>query len=598
MIRQPICVFLGHVDHGKTTIQDLIRRTAIAKSEAGGITQSISSSNLRMDTITKICGTLLSKNLKITLPGILFIDTPGHAAFSNLRKRGGNLADIAVLVIDANEGVQENSKRHGYMLSMLGISQVIVVINKMDLINYDKSVFNKIKVEYMEFLNQIDVKPMDFIPVSALNGDNVVSDKKELSWFHGKNILEALDSFEKVRLPEEKSFRMYVQDIYKFTAQNDSRRIIAGRIESGNVKVGDSVIFLPSCKKSKIKSIELFNSDIKQNIGAGYSVGFTLTEQIYISRGELMCKENENIPNISSIIKSNIFWMGKDSMRMDKLYKLKIGTFETFVKLNKIISVLNASNLSYQHKNSILRYEIANCILECKMPFAFDLFEFIQATGRFVIVDNYDIAGGGIIYDFTDTKNNIVWHDREITRNDRSDILGHKSVLLWLTGLSGSGKSTIAVALQKRLIKEGKLSYVLDGDNVRHGLNKDLGFSEEDRIENIRRVGEVASLFVDCGIITIVSFISPYKIDREIVRNKLSDDFIEIYVKCSLNECEKRDPKKLYKKARAGEIKNFTGITSPYEEPENPELIIETNNMSVEESVDKIYNYLKDNKRI
>ena len=600
-------VIVGHVDHGKSTV--IGRLLADTNSLPDGKLEQVKTyckNNSRPFEYAFLLDVLKDEQAQgITIDSsrcffkskkrdYIIIDAPGHIEFLKNMISGAARAEAALLVIDAKEGIQENSKRHGYMLSMLGIKQVTIIVNKMDLVEYKEQVFNNIKRDYTEFLKQINIQPKDFVPVSALNGDNIVNNNGKLTWFEGKNILESLDAFEKEKSLEDKPFRMYVQDVYKFTAKGDARRIIVGKIESGNIKVGERVIFLPSRKTSKIKSIESFNTNPKQSIGAGYSIGFTLTEQIYINRGEMMCKEDESMPSVSSLIKTNIFWMGKDMMRLDRWYKLKIGSFEIPVKLNKIINVLDASNLSDLHKNSIARHEVAKCVLECKAPIAFDLFANMQATGRFVIVDEYDIAGGGIIYDFTDIKNNIVWHEREVTREDRYNILGHKSTLLWFTGLSGSGKSTIAVALQKRLIKERKLVYVLDGDNIRHGLNKDLGFSEEDRIENIRRIGEVSKLFIDSGVIAIASFISPYRKDRKIVRTKLADDFIEVYVKCSLEECEKRDSKGLYKKARKGEIKNFTGITAPYEEPNEPELVIETDKFNVEECVDIIYKYLKE----
>jgi len=604
-------VIVGHVDHGKSTVVGRLLADTNSLSE-GKLKQvkAFCVANSRPFEYAFLLDALKDEQAQgITIDSArcffksqkrdyIIIDAPGHIEFLKNMISGAARAEAALLVIDANEGIQENSKRHGYILSMLGIKQIIVVVNKMDLVNYKEDIFNRIKIEYTKFLKHIDIIPKDFIPVSALNGENIFNNKGRLDWFEGKNILESLDSFEKEIPLEDKPFRMHVQDVYKFTAKGDSRRIIAGRIESGSIKIGDKVIFLPSHKESKIKSIEGFNQKPKQSIGSNYSTGFTLTEQIYINRGEIMCKENETLPNISSTINVDLFWVGKDPMRIDRWYKLKLGSFESLVKLNKITNVLDASNLSTKNKNSISRHEIAKCVLEFKSPFAFDLFNNLQSTGRFVIVDDYDIAGGGKIYDFIDIKNNIIWHERGVSKKDRSDILGHKPALLWLTGLSGSGKSTIAVELQKRLIKERKLVYVLDGDNIRHGLNRDLGFSEEDRIENIRRIGEVADLFVDLGVIVIASFISPYKKDRKIVRNKLPNDFIEIYIKCNLKECEKRDPKGLYKKARIGEIKEFTGITAPYEEPEFPEIIIETDKIDIQEAVDKVYYYLNEKKII
>ncbi len=604
-------VIVGHVDHGKSTLVG--RLLTDTQSLPEGKLEQVKlycKNNSRPFEYAFLIDALKDEQSQgITIDSArcffkskkrdyIIIDAPGHIEFLKNMISGAARAEAALLVIDANEGIQENSKRHGYMLSMLGIKQVIVVVNKMDLVKYNEDVYNDIKRKYTEFLTQINIQPMEFIPISAINGDNLVENTDKLRWFHGNCILDGLDSFKKENFLVDKPFRMHVQDIYKFTAQGDSRRIVAGRVESGKITVGDNVIFLPSLKKSKIKSIESFNIPQKKSIGAGYSTGFTLTEQIYLSRGEVMCKEHETLPHCSSIITVNLFWLGTESVRIGKWYKLKIGSFENSVMVKKITSVLDASTLAYEHKNSVSKNEVAHCVLQCKVPFAFDLFSNIQATGRFVIVNEYNIVGGGIILDFTHAENNIVWHEREITRNNRANLLGHKSALLWFTGLSGSGKSTIAVALQKRLIKEGKLAYILDGDNIRHGLNSDLGFSEKDRIENIRRIGEVAALFVDSGVMTITSFISPYNVDRDLVRTKLGNDFIEIYIKCSLDECEKRDTKGLYRKARLGEITNFTGISAPYEVPEKPELVLETETLEVHECVEKIMKFLHETDRI
>ncbi|MBW2991595.1 adenylyl-sulfate kinase [Candidatus Woesearchaeota archaeon] len=600
-------VIVGHVDHGKSTV--IGRLLADTNALPEGKLEQIQERCKRESKVFEYAFLLDAlhdeQDQGITIDSArcffksnkrdyIIIDAPGHIEFLKNMISGAARAEAALLVIDAEEGVQENSKRHGYMLSMLGINQVVVCVNKMDLVDYSEKVFENIKKEYSEFLEKIGIDAKEFIPVSALKGDNIVENSGKLSWFKGNNVLSSLDSFEKEKKLEDKPFRMPVQGVYKFTGKGDNRRIIAGRIESGSIKAGDSVVFLPSNKRSQIKGIEEFNSNGKESASSGHSTGFTLTEQVFVGRGDIMCKESERVPYVSNSIKANIFWMARDDLVVDRWYKLKIGTFQVPVKVNKIVDVLDASNLSGKKKESVARHEVAKCFLDCKSPLAFDLFNELQNTGRFVIVDDYDICGGGIIEGYVEMDHNVVWHERGITRDDRAKMLHHNSALVWFTGLSGSGKSTIAVELQKKLIKEGKLIYVLDGDNIRHGLNKDLGFSEDDRIENIRRIGEVANLFVDAGVITMTAFISPYQKDRNIVRNKLGKDFVEVYVKCSLEECEKRDPKGLYKKARAGEIKDFTGLNAPYEEPENPELIIETDKLSVKESVEKVYDYLKE----
>ncbi len=607
MKEQMNIVIVGHVDHGKSTV--IGRLLADTNSLPEGKLDQVRENCKRESKVFEYAFLLDALKdeqsqgitidsarcfFKSSLRDYIIIDAPGHIEFLKNMISGAARAEAALLIIDADEGIQENSRRHGYMLSMLGIKQVVVCVNKMDLVDYSKSVFDKIKSDYSEFLGNVGITPKEFIPISALKGDNIIKGSESLSWFEGNSVLSSLDSFKKEKSEEEKPFRMFVQGVYKFTRKGDSRRIIAGRVDSGSIKVGDKVVFFPSNKSSEVSSIECLNST-RTEVSAGHSTGFTLKEQVYINRGEVMCRKDERTPYVSSSIKSNIFWMGKESMVLDRWYKLKLGTLEVPVRLKKVFDVLDASSLDGCRRNEINRHDVAKCLLECKSSAAFDMFSEINASGRFVIVDDYDIAGGGIITGFVEDKRNVVWHDREITREERSKILGHRSKMIWFTGLSGSGKSTVAVALQKKLIQEGKMVYVLDGDNVRHGLNKDLGFSEMDRIENIRRIGEVGTLFVDSGLITLAAFISPYTKDRNIVRNRLGDDFIEVFVKCAIDECEKRDPKGLYKKARKGEIKEFTGVSAPYEAPKNPEITVDTSKLSVQESVDKIYDYLASN---
>jgi len=416
-------------------------------------------------------------------------------------------------VIDANEGVQENSKRHGYMLSMLGIKQVVVLVNKMDLVGYNEKIFNEIKKEYSDFLNKIYVEPKEFIPISALDGENICSSPKKLLWFRGSNVLSALDSFEKERSLEEKPFRMPVQSVYKFTGSGDSRRIFAGRIESGSIKVGDMAVFLPSNKRSKIKSIEEFNAVMKEKVSAGKSVGFTLEEQIYVNRGDIMCKEGEISPLISSVFRANIFWMGKEPMQKGKEYKLKLATARIPIKIKEIVSVLDASNLDSSKKEIIERHEVAECIIECQSPIAFDLSNMVEATGRFVIVNNYDIAGGGIITKFvedsqTEARQQVFlreekWDHSIISYRERALRYGQLPKLILLTGVSGVDKKSIAKELEKRMFEQGRKVYFLGIGNLLRGLDADI--EKEKREEHIRRLGEVSHILMDAGLIVVAT---------------------------------------------------------------------------------------------
>ena len=416
-------VIVGHVDHGKSTvigrlladtdslpqgkleqIKEMCRRNskpfeyaflldALKDERAQGIT---------IDTARSFFKTEKRK--------YIIIDAPGHIEFLKNMITGASRAEAALLVIDANEGIQENSRRHGYMLSMLGISQIAVLVNKMDLVSYDENIYSSIVSEYSEFLRKININPMTFIPISAMQGDNIAVRSKNMSWFDGMTVLEALDNFNDAKQPNDLPFRMPVQDVYKFTASGDDRRIIAGTVDSGILRTGEEVIFYPSGKKTTVKTIENFNSTPKDFMSAGYASGFTVTEQIYIKRGELCVKydavkSDEKIkPLVSTTFKASLFWLGKEPMILYKTYYLKIGTAKVDVKLNKIIKVINASSLDVVVGDGVLdvpmiieRHEVAECILETERPIAFDTADVMAYTSRFVIVDKYEISGGGII---------------------------------------------------------------------------------------------------------------------------------------------------------------------------------------------------------
>lgn len=410
-------VIVGHVDHGKSTLigRLLADTNSLPKGKLEQIKEFCKRNSRPFEYAFLLDALKDEQRQGITIDSArcffksrkrdyIIIDAPGHIEFLKNMISGAARAEAALLVIDAQEGIQENSKRHGYMLSMLGIKQVVVCVNKIDLVGYSEKAFNDIKDEYHQFLKQIGISPKAFIPVSALNGDNITKISGKLKWFKGHSVLSTLDSFEKSKSFEDKNFRLPVQDIYKFTAQGDNRRIIAGRIESGSINVGDEVVFLPSNKHSHIKSIELFNSNPQQAISAGYCAGFTLKEQVYTKRGEIMAKANEKLPQISSAFKVNIFWMGRHPMTANKEYKLKLATSSIPITLHKIIKVLDASDLRTHQKKVIERHDVAECIINCKNKIAFDLADDIEATGRFVIVDGYDIAGGGIITEAIEAK--------------------------------------------------------------------------------------------------------------------------------------------------------------------------------------------------
>ena len=607
-------VIVGHVDHGKSTLVGRLfhdtgslpdgRYEAIkAQSEKRGVTfewaflmdalQAERDQGITIDT-SQIW-------FKTDARDYTIIDAPGHKEFLKNMITGAAQSDAALLIIDAAEGVQEQSKRHGYLLHLMGIKQIAVAVNKMDLADYDQKKFDAIEREYRDYLASIDVIPTFVIPVSAREGDNIVTPSRAMSWYKGPTVVKALDSFVSAAPPTESPLRLPVQDVYKF----DQRRIIAGRIEAGRIAVGDEIIFSPSNKSARVKTIEYWSAvpGAKQptESEAGYSVGITLDEQIFVERGEL-ASHLDTAPIETDVFRARIFWLGHEPMTVGKAYKLKLGTFETRVTIQSIERVIDTTDLSNTTSPQVSRNQVAEVILRSRRMLALDNFIDFPNTGRFVLVEKFDIAGGGIISmeGYADQRDAITLRGTNITRakhtitvEDRAFRNGHKGGVLWFTGLSGAGKSTLAMALEKRLFDMGYSVYVLDGDNVRHGLNANLSFSPEDRAENIRRVGEVAGLFERSGMVAITAFISPYRSDRDRAREAAAGGFHEIYVKADVATCESRDPKGLYAKARAGEIKDFTGVSAPYETPENPELTIDTAQTNLEDCLDELVSYVE-----
>lgn len=608
-------VIVGHVDHGKSTfvgrlfydtgrlpegkleqLQKIAERRGVPFEWANlmDALQSERDQNITIDTAQIWFHTQKRQ--------YVIIDAPGHKEFLKNMVTGAANAEAALLLIDANEGVQENSRRHGYLLNLLGIRQIAVLVNKMDLQAYSQERFDKIEAEYREWLRSISVEPKVFIPMAAKHGDNIATRSERMAWWKGPTVLEILDEFKVSDLPKDQPLRFPVQDVYRF----DERRILAGRVESGTLNVGDRLVFCPNNKVSTVKSIERWNVPAIDQATAGESIGITLTEQIFIERGTVAALETDP-PYELSRFKARLFWLGRNPFQKGKTYKLKLATQEVECEIDQVERVIDASSLqtiSRPESNIYVgRHEVAELFIRTKRPVAFDAHSEIIATGRFVIVDRFDVSGGGIIVDdnyprrtadSSHKSSNIYWSHGKVTPQQRALRNGHSGYIVWLTGLSGAGKSTIATELERELFNLGRHAYVLDGDNMRHGLCSDLGFSPEDRCENIRRVGEVAKLFAEAGTIVITAFISPYRADRELVRNlSPKGKFIEVFVNAPIEICERRDPKGLYAKARANEIKEFTGISAPYEAPLTPEIELSTDKWSVAESVARILEYLQ-----
>lgn len=525
-------VIVGHVDHGKSTVigrlladtnslpegkleqvRELCRRNS-KPFEYAFLLDALKDERSQGITIdTARCFFKTAKRRYI------IIDAPGHVEFLKNMITGASRAEAALLVIDAAEGVRENSKRHGYMLSMLGIKQVSVLINKMDLVNFDRTVFENIKTEYTEFLRSINVEPRSFIPVSAFDGDNIASLSDRTPWYGGKTVLETLDDFDEAGENGSLPFRMPVQDVYKFTSEGDSRRIVAGSIVSGELNVGDNVVFYPSGKHSKVVSIERWNTPKSDTASAGEAIGFTLDEQIYIKRGELAVRSDETAPKICTRFRASIFHLGREPLNTEKTYTIKLNTAAVPAKIEKILRVLDAAELDHtMAKTTVGRYEIAECIFDCGAPVALDTPDMgDMTTGRFVLVDNYEICSGGIVTealsdDLTGTRElmlrrNFKWATSEITVDQRENAYGHKAAAVIITGNRGTGKKELARLVEKKLFEMKKHAYYLGMANLLYGVAAEIKATGEvpERGEHIRRLGEVAKLFTDAGMLLIIS---------------------------------------------------------------------------------------------
>lgn len=545
-------VIAGHVDHGKSTV--IGRLLADTGSLPDGKLEQVRENCKRNSKPFEYAFLLdalkdeQAQGITIDIARVFFstktrdyiiLDAPGHIEFLKNMVTGASRAEAALLVIDAYEGVQENSRRHGYMISMLGIKQIAVVINKMDLVDYKQDVFDKIVTEYTAFLNEINIDPVTFIPVSGMQGDNIAKLSKKTPWYKKETVLEILEKLEKEPSQRDKPFRMPVQDVYKFTRFGDNRRIVVGTIETGTVKQGDELIFFPSGKKSRVKSIEVFNAPPKAEAECGYAAGFTLEEQIYITRGEIAVRSDQLKPAVTSRVKVNLFWLGKDPMVMKKEYLFKVGTARVPAKLEAVTRIIDASDLNTKKgsSNQIERHDVAECILKLNKAAAFDLAANIAGTSRFVIVDNYEIRGGGIIAEALEDKQtwlrdtvmlrNYKWEKSIISPEERAEKYNQKSTLIILTGTKDAGKKEIAKTLEDKLFEDGKIVYFLGIGNVLYGIDADIKGKEDQRQEHIRRLSEVANILIDAGIILIITAIELTQEDLEIMKTIITAEKIE-----------------------------------------------------------------------
>ena len=604
-------VFVGHVDHGKSTLIGRILHDtgSLPQGKIEEIRKACAAEGMEFEFAFLLDALLEEQKQNVTIDTTeipfrtprrryAIIDAPGHKEFLKNMITGASRADAAVLVIGANEGVREQSRRHAYLLSMLGIKHLIVVVNKMDLVDYSEERFREIEQDYRKFLVDLGLEAHAFIPASAKEGENVARASIKMKWYCRANVLEALDLLEPQKPDVDLPLRFCVQDVYRF----DGRRIIAGRIETGTLQVGDQLVFSPANKSSIVATIERWKAPANGPALAGDSIGITLSEQIFVERGYVASHENET-PIETNRFHADLFWIVREPLRVGRFYDLRLATQEVKCQIVSIERVMDSSTLETKThgREQLERNEVGRLIIQTRGPLVMDNHDRIPNLGRFVIVDDRKICGGGTIFGgvYTDrqvTKSqNIFWTEGKITARARALRSDHRGAVVWFTGLSGAGKSTLAQALERDLFHHGMHTYVLDGDNIRHGLNSNLGFSPEDRVENIRRVSEVAKLMADAGAVVITAFISPYRMDRRRAREIALEgnaEFIEVFVDAPLEVCEARDPKNLYKKARAGEIREFTGIDAPYEAPEDPEIVVRTDQQTVDESVATILEQL------
>ncbi|WP_434052733.1 MAG: sulfate adenylyltransferase subunit CysN [Roseibium sp.] len=520
-------------------------------------------------------------------------DTPGHEQYTRNMATGASTADLAVLLVDARNGLLVQTRRHAFIASLLGIRHVILAVNKIDLVDYSQNRFDEIRKEFEVFANGFDFETLEAIPMSARFGDNVTAKGEHLDWYTGPTLLEHLESVEVGEHALEAPFRFPVQWVNR---PNLDFRGYSGTIASGRVSVGEELVVAGPAKVSRVKSIVGASGDVSE-ARAGEAVTLTLEDEIDISRGDLL-SSTAHRPDVADQFAAHVIWMSDEPLLPGRPYLLKIGTRTVTATVSEIKHKINVNTFEHTAGKTLELNEIAFCNFSLSAAVPFDPYEANRSTGAFILIDRMSNAtvGAGMIWFALRRASNIHWQALDVDKTARSRELGQKPAVLWFTGLSGSGKSTIASIVEKKLHIDGKHTYTLDGDNVRHGLNKDLGFTDADRVENIRRVGEVAKLFADSGLITLVSFISPFVSERRMARDLLEEgEFVEVFVDTPIEICRQRDPKGLYEKADRGEIKNFTGIDSPYEAPEKPEIHVRNVDRDPEDVAEEIIGYLRQN---
>jgi bifunctional enzyme CysN/CysC len=519
-------------------------------------------------------------------------DTPGHEQYTRNMATGASNSELAVILIDARKGVLVQTRRHAYIASLLGIRHVVLAVNKIDLVDFSQSVFDSIVAEFQLFAEKLGLASLVPIPISARFGDNVIARSKQTPWYKGPALLDHLDTVDVDTALADKPLRLPVQWVNR---PNLDFRGFSGTIVGGRVKQGETITVAKSGRSGTVARIVTMDGDLEEAV-AGQAVTLTLAEEIDISRGDVLCAPTTR-PEVSEQFSAHLLWMAEEEMLPGRQYLLKLGTATLPAQITTLKHKIDVNTLEHIAARTLHLNEVGYANLSVSQPLAFDSYVSNRDTGGFILIDRFTNAtvGAGMIDFGLRRATNVHWQALDVDKAVRAGLKGQRAAVLWFTGLSGSGKSTVANLVERSLVAHGHHTYLLDGDNVRHGLNRDLGFTDADRVENIRRVAETAKLFVDAGLIVLVSFISPFRSERRMARELVgADEFVEVFVDTPIEVCMARDPKGLYQKARAGEIKNFTGIDSPYEPPESPEIIIETVTGPAEAHAIAIVAYLKE----
>ncbi len=592
-------VVVGHVDHGKSTLigRLLFDTHSVPDGKAERIEAACKAEGMEFEYAFLMDALLEEQAQNITMDttrvpfrterrSFTIIDAPGHKEFLKNMITGAASADAAVLLVDAQEGLREQTRRHCFLLSLLGLRQIVVAVNKMDLVDYRPEVFEAIRAELGAFLAKLGVEPAHFIPISAKFGEGLLRHSTQTPWYRGPTLLEVLESFRANPPASGGPLRVSVQDVYRF----DARRIVAGLVESGSLSVGDEIEFAPGGKRSRIKSIETWpqsNPPPRGPVGSGREVALTLEDELFVERGQIASHLSDK-PHEARAFTARVFWIHDEPLRSGELVALKLGTQRAEARVLGVQRTLDAVTLEIGTGTSEVKvHEVAEIRLRVRKPIAFDVGGKVPSLGRFVIMRGRRIAGGGVI----DSVVSEAPEGNGATPISRTAILGHRGCIVWMTGLSGSGKSTLAQALEQRLLGSGVLCAILDGDVLRTGLSRNLGFSPDDRSENLRRATELAIHLANAGVVVIAALISPFRADRASAAERAKEKdvpFAEVFINAPLAVCERRDPKDLYKKARAGKIPQFTGIDSPYEPPLAPDLEVRTDRASVDDLVERL----------